>query len=73
VRALITTRRSGSDRNATDSLLKSLLDSEQLHVSDRPRSGPPTFQGSIEADVGSGVLRVQGMARMLHITGGIRS
>ena len=72
VRALITSSRRDRDRNATDSLLKSLLELEQLHVSATPSSGPPTFHGLVAADVGSGVLRVKGMARMLHITGGIR-
>ncbi len=72
VRALITSSRRTRDRNATDALLKSLLELEQLNVSATPSSGSPTFHGLMEADVGSGVLRVQGMARMLHITGGIR-
>jgi hypothetical protein len=71
VRALITSRRSGRDRNATDSLLKALVESEQLNVSATPSSGPPTFHGLIEGNVGSDVLRVQGMVRMLHITGGL--
>lgn len=72
VRALITSRRNGRDRNATDSLLRALVESEQLNVSTTPSSGPSRFHGLIEADVGSNVLRMQGMARMLHITGGIR-
>jgi hypothetical protein len=49
-------------------MLKALVDSEQLHVSATASSGPSLLHGAIEADVGSGVLRVQGMARMLHVT-----
>lgn len=72
VRALITSRRRDRDRTATDALLKSLLEAEQLDVSTTPSSGPPTYHGLVEANVGSGVLSVRGLARMLHITGGIR-
>jgi hypothetical protein len=68
VRALITSSRLQSDREATDAMLKALIDSEQLHVSATASSGPSLLHGAIEADVGSGVLRVQGMARMLHVT-----
>lgn len=68
VRALITSSRLESDREATDAMLKALIDSEQLHVSATASSGPSLLHGAIEADVGSGVLRVQGMARMLHVT-----
>jgi hypothetical protein len=68
VRALITSSRLQPDREATDALLKALIDSEQLHVSATASSGPSLLHGAIEADVGSGVLRVQGMARMLHVT-----
>jgi hypothetical protein len=68
VRALITSSRLQSDREATDAMLKALIDSEQLHVSAAASSGPSLLHGAIEADVGSGVLRVQGMARMLHVT-----
>ena len=72
VRALITSSRRDRDKAATDALVRSLVEGEQLHVSATASSGPPPFHGAIEADVGSGVLRVQGMARMLHITGGTR-
>ena len=68
MRALITSSRLQSDREATDAMLKALIDSEQLHVSATASSGPSLLHGAIEADVGSGVLRVQGMARMLHVT-----
>jgi hypothetical protein len=68
VRALITSSRLQSDREATDAMLKALIESEQLHVSATASSGPSLLHGAIEADVGSGVLRVQGMARMLHVT-----
>jgi hypothetical protein len=72
VRALITSSRLQSDREATDAMLKALIESEQLHVSATASSGPSLLHGAIEADVGSGVLRVQGMARMLHVTARIR-
>jgi hypothetical protein len=68
VRALITSKRLQSDREATDAMLKALIELEQLHVSATASSGPSLLHGAIEADVGSGVLRVQGMARMLHVT-----
>jgi hypothetical protein len=69
VRALITSSRLQSDREATDAILKELIESEQLHVSATASSGPPLVHGAIEADVGSGVLHVQGMARLLHVIG----
>lgn len=72
VRALITSQRGEPDRRATDSLLRKLIDGEQLHVAALARTGPPLLHGAVEADVGSGVLRVQGMARMLHVTGEAR-
>ena len=72
VRALITSSRLQSDREATDAMLKALIEAEQLHVSATASSGPPLLHGAIEADVGSGVLRVQSMARMLHVTGTTR-
>jgi len=68
VRALITSRRLQADRTATDEMLKLLIEKEQLHVSATASSGPPLLHGAIEADVGSGVLSVHGMARMLHVT-----
>jgi len=68
VRALITSRRLQADREATDAMLKALIEKEQLHVSATASSGPPLLHGAIEADVGSGVLSVHGMARMLHVT-----
>jgi hypothetical protein len=72
VRALITSSRLQSDREATDTMLKGLIEAEQLHVSATASSGPSLLHGAIEADVGSGVLRVQSMARMLHVTGTTR-
>jgi hypothetical protein len=68
VRALITSSRLQADREATDAMLKALIEKEQLHVSATASSGPPLLHGAIEADVGSGVLSVHGMARMLHVT-----
>lgn len=71
VRALISSSRRERDRMATDALLISLLDSERLHVSTtRASRSTPTLRGSIDAEVGSDVLRVHGMARLLHITRG---
>src|SRR5829696_174399 len=69
VRALITSRRLEQDRQATDAMLKELIESEKLHLSATANSGPSLLRGAIEANVGSGVLHVQGMARMLHVTG----
>jgi hypothetical protein len=69
VRAVITTTREHADREATDQLLKNLIEREQLVVTDAPRTlgGPP--RGAVVAEVGSGVLRVRGLARMLHMVG----
>jgi hypothetical protein len=72
VRALITSSRLQSDREATDAMLKALIEAEQLHVSATGSSEPLLLHGAIEADVGSDVLRVQNMARMLHVTGTTR-
>jgi hypothetical protein len=69
VRGLITSSRVEEDRLATDAMLNRLIESEQLHVSATASSSAYPLQGSIEADVGSGVLRVHNMARMLHVTG----
>jgi hypothetical protein len=68
VRALITSRRVQADREATDKMLEDLIEKEQLRVSATASSGPPLLHGAIEADVGSDVLSVHGMARMLHVT-----
>lgn len=69
VRAMITTRREPRDVEATDALLKALVHSERLRVSASPSLGSAPLRGAVEADVGSGVLRVRGMARMLHMHG----
>jgi hypothetical protein len=69
VRAVISTRREPSDSLATDSMLKSMVEAEQLHVTAAPRSATVPVHGAIVAEVGSGVLRVRGLARMLHVTG----
>jgi len=68
VRALLTSTRFQPDRDATDTLLKNLIESEQLHVSAAPAGRPSQLHGAIDADVSSGVLHVHGMARMLHVT-----
>jgi hypothetical protein len=68
VRAVITTRRVPADRRATDSMLKALIDSEQLHVTASPRAAVGPLSGAILAEVSSDVLRVSGLGRMLHMT-----
>jgi hypothetical protein len=68
VRALLRTSRLGSDRRATDQLLKTMIDEERLHVGGSPGAPELPLRGAIEADVSSGILRVRGMARMLHVT-----
>ena len=72
VRAVITTQRGKSDRDATDKLLKSLIEREELQVTASPRAAVSPLRGAIMADVSSGVLRISGLARMLHMTGGRR-
>ncbi len=67
VRAVITTSREDSDRIATDAMLKALIEAERLQVTDSPRSATP-LRGAVIAEVGSGVLRVRGLARMLHMS-----
>jgi hypothetical protein len=69
LRAVITTRRDPADLRATDDMLKNLIDNEQLHVTASPRAAVGPLRGAIVAEVGSGVLHVSGLARMLHITG----
>ena len=68
VRAVITTRRVPADRLATDSMLKALIDSEELYVTASPRAAVDPLSGAILAEVSSDVLRVSGLARMLHLT-----
>lgn len=67
VRAILTTRRRKSDQRATDELLKNLIQEERLHVGASPGSPEIPLHGSVEADVVAGVLRVRGLARMLHM------
>jgi hypothetical protein len=68
VRALITSGRLESDRQATDAMLEKLIESEQLHVSATASSDPSLLHGAIEANVASGVLRPRD-GRTLHVTG----
>jgi hypothetical protein len=68
VRAMITTQRNESDRDATDKLLKSLIESEELQVTASPRAAVSPLRGAILAEVSSDVLRIHGLARMLHMT-----
>ncbi len=70
VRALITSRRRDAERQATDALIRRLVDDEQLHVSATARSTGTPLHSAVEADIVGGVLLVRGMARMLHVTGG---
>jgi hypothetical protein len=70
VRALLTTTRSARDRKTTDTMLKGLVEREQLHVLAHPLAGSRPLRGAAVADVGSGVLRVRGLARTLHIING---
>lgn len=70
VRALITSRRRDAEREATDALIRRLVDDEQLHVSATARSAGAPLHSAVEADIVGGVLLVRGMARMLHVTGG---
>lgn len=68
VRALLSMRRNVQDKLATDELLNRLVDDEKLHVGGQADSLDIPTRGAIEADIASGVLRVRGLARMLHIT-----
>jgi hypothetical protein len=62
VRAVITTRRVAADRRATDSMLRALIDSEELYVTASPRAAVDPMSGVILAEVSSDVLRVSGLA-----------
>jgi hypothetical protein len=70
VRAVITTKRAPTDSTATDEMLKALIDREQLQVIATPSAAAAASRGAILAEVGSGVLRIRGLARMLHSTPG---
>lgn len=70
VRALLTTSRREASRAATDSLLRGLIAAERLHVGKPPSIDGVPLRGAVEADVIAGALRVRGLARMLHVTGG---
>ena len=48
--------------------LKALIDREQLQVTATPPAAAAASRGAILAEVGSGVLRIRGLARMLHST-----
>ncbi|HEY5979965.1 MAG TPA: hypothetical protein VIT41_10050 [Microlunatus sp.] len=72
VRAVITTRRGRTDRMATDALLARLIETEQLYVTASPRDAIAPLRSMIEAEIGSDVLRISGLARTLHVTGSIR-
>ena len=75
VRALFTTQRTDAQRSATDELLKGLVASDLIDASaGRARAALPRVrrQAAIDADVASGALLVRGLARMLHVTEGVR-
>ena len=67
VRALLTSKRGRAERTATDALLRRLLDQERLCVGGQPMLQGVPLQGAVEADVASGILRIKGLARTLHI------
>jgi hypothetical protein len=70
VRALLTSQRDSRDRKATDALLRRLVDEERLCVGAPPAWSGLPLQAAVEADISSGVLRVRGLARTLHICRG---
>ena len=70
LRAVITTRRQPADLLATDSMLRLLIEREQLHVTASPRAFVGPLRGAIVAEVGSDLLRVSGLARTLHVIEG---
>lgn len=67
IRALLTSRRGHMERSATDALLRKLIDEERLCVGCQPTLSGLPLQGAVEADVASGVLRIKGLARTLHV------
>lgn len=68
VRAVVTTRRGEADRAASDSMLSKMLLDELITIGDPAQRAALTGRGSIVADIRSGVLRLSGTARSLHIT-----
>ena len=70
VRALLKSKRGPDERSTTDALLRKLLEDERLCVGSPPTLSGMPLQGAVEADVASGVLRIKGLARTLHVCQG---
>jgi hypothetical protein len=70
-RALISSKRLPADLDATDAMLKRLVETEQLYVSAADDS--PPVRTAVEANIAAGVLTVRGLARALHVTAGART
>jgi hypothetical protein len=67
VRAMLSSRRSKSDRLDSDAMLRELVNREKIHVGGTPSFPGIPLRGAIEADVASGVLKIRSLARMLHV------
>jgi hypothetical protein len=68
VRAVLTTQRDERDRAASDSMLTKMLLEELITIGDPAQPAPLVGRGAIVADIRSGVMRLTGTARSLHMT-----